>query len=163
MQMGDTCCFLDVPAILVDDDDSVCYPCAMVDDQNTDNGPELNEDTDENKKLEKEAKHSLWQTLVGNGMIDRTQCQQKLVFNLLCFQCMQEQLETSNCVEDICLDDAMLVAMTSNVGFACILSIKCVHGHHQFTIEPLHVPSAVNTVTDKPPKSTKILQKQWIH
>jgi len=59
---------------------------------------------------------------------------------------MQEQQEISDHVENICLDDALLVAMASNVGFACTLSIKCVHGHHQFTIELLHVPSAANTM-----------------
>jgi len=114
--LGDIPCFPDVPAILVDNNDSVCYHCAKVEEHKIDNAPELDEETNDSKKLEKKAKHHLWQTLVGNGIINRTQLQQKLEAYLLCFQCMQEQLDTSKCVEEICLDDAMLVASTSNVG-----------------------------------------------
>jgi len=60
MQLGDIPCFPDVPAILVNNDNSICYPCSMVEDQNTDNMPELDEETNHNKKLEKKTKHHLW-------------------------------------------------------------------------------------------------------
>ncbi len=66
---------------------------------------------------------------------------------------MQEQLEDAECTDEICLDDAMLVATTSNVGFACTLSVKCIHGHHHFTVEPLRVPSAVVSIT---PTNTQV-------
>jgi len=47
----------------------------------------------------------------------------------------------------------MLVATTSNVGFTCILSVKCIHGHHHFTVEPLHVPLVVVSIT---PTNTQV-------
>jgi len=115
------------------------YHCARHDANNI---PELNEAPDKSNKEEKKAKHKLWHTLVGNGILNRTELQTKLVNNLLCLCCMQEQLKSVECVEDFCLDNAMLVVMTSNVGFACTLLIKCIHGNHQFTVEPLQVPSA---------------------
>jgi len=148
LQSSNIPCFPDMPPILMDDNDSICYPCATVEEHAMDNlSEQLEEETDKNKKSKKKAKHCLWHMLVGNVILDRTQLQQKLVTNLLCFQCMQEQLEEANRMEEICLNDAMIVAMTRNVGFACTLSVKCVHGCHQFTVEPLHAPLAVTTHT----------------
>jgi len=47
----------------------------------------------------------------------------------------------------------LLVATTSNVGFACTLSVKCIHGHHHFTVEPLRVQLAVVSIT---PTNTQV-------
>jgi len=145
LQCGDIPCYPDVPPILVDDDDSVCYPCATVEQLSMDNLLEqLEEETEQNKKSEKKAKHCLWHTLVGNGNSDMMQLQQKLVSNLLCFKCMQEQLQEANCVEEICLDDAMIVATKRNVGFACTSnakhSIKAVMAFNGWTNKAVHWP-----------------------
>jgi len=132
--------FMDVPAMLIDDDDSVCYPC--VTNNTTDEPlPELDETQKSQKKAEDKAKHKLWRTMVGNGIFDRSKIQHQLMSNFLCLQCMHEQLESAHCMTDICLEDAMILATTRNAGFACTLLVRCVHGHHNFTVEPSHVPN----------------------
>ncbi len=52
--LGNIPCFQDVPSILVDDNNSVCYPCIMVEDQQTDSlSEDLEKETNEKKKSEK--------------------------------------------------------------------------------------------------------------
>jgi len=65
-------------------------------------------------------------------------------------QCVQSQLADANSV--FLLEDAMLVAETSNLGFACTLYVKCRHGNHGFTVEPQHVPFKETEIeNDSPP------------
>jgi len=63
----------------------------------------------------------------------------KIVCNLLCMHCLKEQIEGTQSVSDICLNDAIVHAVTANVGFTCTLSVTCCHVQHNFTIEPVRV------------------------
>jgi len=78
--------------------------------------------------------------MVGNGIVDRTELSDKTTTNLLCMQCMQDQVAGITTAGPVNLDNARLLVVTENFGFACTLSVTCVHGKHHFTIEQPCIP-----------------------
>ncbi len=82
----------------------------------------------------------MWKNLVGNGILDRNELCEKIGTNLVCLQCIHDQLAGTQNGGPVVLDDARLLVATKNFGFACTLSVTCKHGKHHFTIEHARVP-----------------------
>jgi len=85
--------FHDVPAVLVDDDDSVLFPCYEQRDNSESNQSEKSNLEKEMEKIcqDNKARMRLCKTLRGNGLFDTIQLETKIMSNLLCLQCVQDQ------------------------------------------------------------------------
>ncbi len=55
--------------------------------------------------------------------------------NLLCLSCIKNQIKCKKFASKVNIDDAMIMALTSNVTFASTLVMECQHGHHTITVE----------------------------
>jgi len=129
--------FKDVPSVLVDDDDSVLFPC-----DNTGNVEKEMDKTQYEIEMEKiceenKSRVRLCKTLLGNGIIDIFQLETKISSNLLCSQCVTEKKWDSmgSATEDITAECAIVVRAVHR-GFACTLTVQCVRKHHMFSVEP---------------------------
>jgi len=99
----------------------------------------VREDEKIKKREEEKAKWQLWKSIVGNGIIDRTELTNKITTDLLCLHCIHEQIAFAKNINDIKLEDATVQVKTNTFGFACTVFVKCKRGYHDFRIEPPRV------------------------
>jgi len=151
--------FRDVPSVLVDDDDSMLFPCNNMKNDTVDESDQ----SKYKKKMEKICKENkarvrLCKTLLGNGIIDLLQLETKITSNLLCLQCVMEQMYGLDSDNGYMIDECGVIVRTIHRGFACTVTVECVWRHHMFSIEPERVQhqSCVNDDT----KETTMLENE---
>ncbi len=132
--------FADVPLVLVDDDDSVLFPC----NENDKNRVNHLEQTNYEKEMEKirnenKKRMVLCKTLLGNVILDTMQLEKKITSNLLCLHCLQETKWDNKTTEDITALCGVIVR-TERFGFACRMIVECVNRHHVFSVDPERAP-----------------------
>jgi len=149
----------DVPSVLVEDDDSVLFPC---------NGTKqdvLNESNKTKYEIEMEkirnknkAHVRLCKTLLGNGIIDLLQLETKISSNLLCLQCVMEEMYDPDSNKGYMIDECGVIVGTIHHGFACTVMVECVWRHHMFSIEPERVQQ--QSCINKDTKETTMLENE---
>jgi len=88
---------------LVKDSKSVCLPCSDIhknETETTDHSP-IDQHNKDNNDTYESIKHK------GNAIVNTCQLQAKMMRNLLCSQCMQEQLNQNNLTRNMNLGDAV--------------------------------------------------------
>jgi len=128
--------------VLVNDDDSICYPCA-VQEVSLKNSYDPEAVGNSNDNQAKKERQQLWKNMISHGIVDRMVLSNKITTNLQCMQCMQDQLIGARTGGTVKLNDARLLVATKNLGFACMLSVMCAHSKHHFTVEPMCIPPTV--------------------
>ncbi len=120
---------------LVEDSKSVCLPCSDIHENETeptDHSP-IDRCRKDNNGTYESIKHK------GNAIINTCQLKEKMMKNLLCSQCVQEQLNQNILTRNVNLGDAVFDVDVTKVAFACIITVQCKHGH-SFCVEPARVP-----------------------
>jgi len=74
-----------------------------------------------------------------NAIIDTYQLQSQMTRNLLCWQCVQGQLNQNAATNSVHLVDAILDVNVTKIAFACIVTVQCKNGHN-FSVEPARIP-----------------------
>jgi len=151
--------FRDVPSILVHDVASVLFPC------NGTRQDVLNESDKTKYKIEMEkirnenkAHVRLCKTLLGNGIIDLLQLETKISSNLLCLQCVMEEMYDPGSSKGYMIDECGVIIRTIHHGFACTVMVECVRRHHMFSIEPERVQQ--QSCINKDTKETTMLENE---